>query len=169
MATTYTLIENITLATSAASITFSAIAADWTDLKIVCSTRDTSTADSAGNILHIKFNGSSSGFSQKLLYGTGSSASSGSYPQMIGESATNATTSNTFGSTEVYIPNYTSSSFKSYSGDSVNENNATGAYATLAAGLWSSVDSITSITILPSGAWNLVANSTFSLYGISNS
>jgi hypothetical protein len=108
MAQNYILLETIELTQSAASVTFDlAGISGYTDLKVVCSTRDTSSADSAGNILNIKFNGSSSNFSQKLLYGTGSSAASGSYAQMIGESATGATTSDTFASTEVYIPNYT--------------------------------------------------------------
>jgi hypothetical protein len=55
-------------------------------------------------------------------------------------------TANTFGNTEFYIPNYTSSNYKSFSVDGVTENNATAAFA-LYAGLWSNTAAITSFRL----------------------
>jgi hypothetical protein len=77
-------------------------------------------------------------------------------------------TASTFANNEVTIPNYTSSNFKSYSVDSVTENNATQAYAIFVAGLWSNTAAITSITLGLSSA-NFVQYSTAYLYGIKNS
>ena len=76
-------------------------------------------------------------------------------------------TASTFDSIDLYIPNYTSSNNKSFSVDSVAENNsATVNQLDLIAGLWSQTAAITSITFTSYNAANFVANSTFSLYGL---
>jgi hypothetical protein len=74
-------------------------------------------------------------------------------------------TANTFASNDIYIPNYTSSNYKSAISDTVTENNATLSFADLYAGLWRSTSAITSITIGPNGT-GFAQYSTFSLYGI---
>jgi hypothetical protein len=165
----YVLLERIELNASAASITFANIPqTGYTDLKVVVSARDSSTADAAGNLYNISFNGSTTTYTNILLYGDGASAGSASvYTRMAGEATTSATgsTANTFGNGEIYIPNYTSANYKSWSSEGVAERNATNAYAALNAGLWSTTSAITSVAISPnSGSW--VANSTFSLYGL---
>jgi hypothetical protein len=66
------------------------------------------------------------------------------------------------------VPDAFSGNFKSFSTDSVSENNTTTAYATLGAGLWSDTSSLTSIKLIPSSG-DFAINSTFYLYGISNS
>jgi hypothetical protein len=165
----YILLERTELNASAASVTFANIPqTGYTDLKIVASIRGTDANNYVNN--RITFNGSTSGYTSKLLYGLGSSTGS------LNNSVTNAVdfssygtgssaTANTFGNTEIYIPNYTSSNNKSISVDAVSENNATTAIAALTAGLWSNSAAITSITITPA-VGNIDANSTFSLYGI---
>jgi hypothetical protein len=75
-------------------------------------------------------------------------------------------TANTFGNTQIYIPNYKSSVAKSLSIDGVNENNATLAYQTIFAGLWTGTVAITSIQIEENFGGNWVANTSASLYGI---
>jgi hypothetical protein len=159
----YILLERTELNASAASVTFSNIPqTGYTDLKIVMSAR---TDNTSPNIL-FSINGSTSTFSSRALYGDGASAASTSaVPRIVSYASVSTNTANTFGNTEIYIPNYTGSTNKSYSVDTVSENNATTAYTGLFAGLWSTTSAITSLTFTPDTG-NFVANSTFSLYGI---
>jgi hypothetical protein len=72
----------------------------------------------------------------------------------------------------MYIPNYTSSNYKSFSTDSVCESNAASVYAQgFWSGLWSDTSAITSISIaeLAGASTNIAEHSTAYLYGISNS
>jgi len=152
----------------ASSVTFSNIPQTFTDLVIKTSIRDSvSGTFNAG--MRIIFNGSSSGYSDTYLYADGSTTystrdSSGSWIR-IGAQPASGATANTFSNDEIYIPNYTSSNYKSVIGDSVGENNGTTSYVTLAAGLWSNTAAITSIQLQSnSAAW--VQYSKFSLYGV---
>ena len=161
---TLTLIASSTVGSGgASSVTFSSIPQTYTDLLIKCSVRG-SLPNNYGGL--ISFNGSGSGFTEKYLEGSGSSVVSGSVAQFIFAEVSSSQTSNTFTNTEVYIPNYTSSNYKSVSSDSVTENNSTLSYADLTANLWSNTAAITSISITASTtSW--VQYSTFYLYGIS--
>ena len=170
MPANYVLLERIELNASAASVTFANIPqSGYTDLKVVVSGR--SSVNSTA--LSINFNGNTSGYSYRRLWGDGSSANSGSGSSLtlmegiIGLSQNNYT-ANTFGNFEVYIPNYTSSNAKSVSIDAVIETNATTSYTELYAGLWnpSTQAAITSILFTPADSGSFVANSTFSLYGL---
>lgn len=166
----YVLLQRIELNASASSVTFSNIPqSGYTDLKIVMSARGTRAANQDDFV--VAFNGSSSGFSYRQLYGgagsgsivTGSSSGSTGFSGIV-PAANN--TASTFSSQEFYIPNYTSNTNKSFSIDSVSENNATTNWQLdLIAQLWSNTAAITSITFTPNnGSW--AANSTFSLYGL---
>jgi hypothetical protein len=173
MANTYTLIEAKTLSTTTASVTFSSIPSTYTDLKLVYSARNNASTSVEGQDSWFYFNGAQSNRDSKVLFGTGSGTGS----TTINEAAVfrllrtlnpSNYTSSTFSNTEVYIPNYLSSNYKSFSVDGVNENNGTEAGLSFTAGIWNSTAAITSITI---GAvnGNLVQYSTAYLYGISNS
>jgi hypothetical protein len=166
MPANYILLERIELNASAASVTFSNIPqSGYTDLKVVASVRD--TRSNVANGLVIRFNGSSSSFTARVIEGDGSSAYSFTDTQgLTGENSSATSTSNTFASTDIYIPNYTSSNNKSFSFDSVTENNATTAYADLGAGLWSNTAAITSVTLTSLNSASFVQYSTFSLYGL---
>lgn len=160
------LLETIALTQSAASVTFDNLpTSGYTDLKIVASARDNRSAVASDFI--IGFNGVTTNLSFRRLYGDGSSAisTSGSFGS-AGIEVANTATASTFSNVEITIPNYRSSNFKSYSVDSVSENNATAAYAQLTAGLWSNTAAITSITFTAESSASFLANSTFSLYGI---
>jgi len=165
MATTYTLIASSTVGSGGASnIEFTSIPSTYTDLLVKVSVRMASTYD----LFWIRFNGVSTNLSGKSVQGDGSSAAS--YTEVpYGRVNNNGTTSNTFSSTDFYVPNYAGSDYKSVSTDSVSENNATQAYATLGAGLWSNISAITSIQIVPNGGDTFVQHSTAYLYGIKNS
>ena len=163
MPNNYILLETIALTQSAASVTFDNLpTSGYTDLKVVMSARTDSTSPN----IFFSINGSTSTFTSRALYGDGASAASTSaVPRIVSYASISTNTASTFGNTEIYIPNYRSSNNKSFSVDTVSENNATTAYTGLFAGLWSTVSAITSLTFTPDSG-NFVANSTFSLYGI---
>ena len=168
MPATYTLINSNVLTTTAASVTFSAIPATYTDLVIRLSAR----CDAAIVNLKITFNGdNATNYSQTYVYGDGSSAASGnqSNTDNINPFGLNASTytSNTFSNAEIYVPSYLVSQNKPVGFFGVTENNATSAYLMASAGLWRNTAAITSISIAPN-ANNFVSGSSFYLYGISN-
>ena len=160
---TMQLIETKTLGAAAASIEFTSIPQDGTDLYAVISTR--STISGVGDVIYVRPNGSSANLLGRRLQGNGSAASSGTSSDVDFVINASSATSNTFGNASLYIPNYAGSTNKSMSSDSVNENNATESYQRIHAGVWSDTAAITSLgfTIL---SGNLVAGSTISLYKI---
>ena len=157
------LIESKTLGTAAASIEFTSIPQTYTDLVVVCSLRGDQNA--ANGFTNIGFNSSTSSFSTRFLQGDGSGAASSTGTRGIAYLSNAFHTSNTFDSTTVYIPNYTGSTNKSFSADSVVENNATTSWQFIVAGLWSNTAAITSIQITPNTG-NFIAGSIISLYGV---
>lgn len=170
MPANYVLLGEITVSTAVASVTFSNIPqTGYTDLVIKGSTR-TDRGDAVNDYFKIAPNGSSSSWTAVFLQGTGSGVAS--YTQsvaagIVGETNGALSTANTFGSFELYIPNYASTTtFKSVSSDSVMEQNATTGISNLLGGLWSSNSAITSLTFTPGVGSNWVANSSFSLYGV---
>jgi hypothetical protein len=168
MATTYTLIDKTTVGSGGvSSITFSSIPQTYTDLKLVCSTR--SNVSQVYEIVRLNFNGLTTNQSSRWIEGSGSSATSATSTRIDNFGTGNTATSSTFANTEFYIPNYTSSNFKSISGDGVGENNATFALSGLFASLWSSTAAITSIEVDPQDGSAWLEFSSFYLYGIKNS
>jgi hypothetical protein len=171
MANTYELIASSTVgAGGASSIDFTSIPSTYTDIVVKYTLRDSQAGYAYGGTI-VKFNSNSSGYSEKLLYGNGATAysvsSSGTYISFL-ETIQGSATSSTFASGDIYIPNYAGSTNKSVSSDVVTENNATGAYAGLAAHLWANTAAISSISIAPTGG-TFVQYSTAYLYGIKNS
>lgn len=175
MTANYILLERIELNASASSVVFNNIPqSGYTDLKVVISARDSAGTDSYNDIF-MSFNGAPGGslHSYRTLYSIGTTAGSLSASSIgymsPGGTVSNGNTSNTFANTEIYIPNYTSSTNKSVSADGVTEAN-TGTngrvFLNMTAGLWASTAAITSITFSLTGSLNYLANSTFSLYGI---
>jgi hypothetical protein len=163
MANTFTLIASSTVgAGGAASIDFTSIPSTYTDLVLKVSARD----GDSNWVLNMKFNGTNG--SSRYLQGEGASASSGTQSNMrfIVDSA--GGTANTFGNAEIYIPNYTSSNYKSVSIDSVSEANATIEYMRMVAALWSSTSAINQITLLDVVSGNIPQYSTAYLYGVKN-
>jgi hypothetical protein len=120
----------------------------------------------------LTFNGSTSTYSSRILEGGDSVAvSSTGSSSSFQMNSTGLLYTSTFANNEIYIPNYTSSNFKSVSIDSVSEANQAGAvYQDMVAGLWSTTSAITSITLTSlSTGNNFVQYSTATLYGIKNS
>lgn len=162
---TMTLIATQTVgAGGTALLTFSSIPQTFTDLMLICSVRNEANSPE----VNIYFNGANSNLTSRQLYGNGSSAASnnlGAQLNTYGGAVPSAYTANTFSSTQIYVPNYTSANYKSVSIDAVLENNSTSTYLSIVAGLWSSTAAITSLSYLVGGG-DIAENSTFSLYGI---
>jgi hypothetical protein len=165
MPVTYKKIASVTVTgATAANIEFTSIPATYTDLVIKVSSRGNASA--MGKNLLIGFNGSTSDFTGRYVEGTGSAAASASVARFIGSTNAGTSTASTFGSAEIYIPNYAGSTNKSYSAEGLSENNASEAYRHLTAGLWSQTAAITSVTLTLSDSDVFVTNSTAVLYGI---
>ena len=167
MANTYTLIASNVLTTGASSITFTAIPQTYTDLVVRLSAR--CDAASVDRSLGVRPNSLTTGDSNTSLSGDGSTATSGRATTDFDAgrfTAANAT-ANTFGSVEIYIPNYTVSQNKPMSVFGVAETNATTVTMRINALLWSNTAAITELKIDTDTAPLFVAGSSFYLYGIS--
>jgi hypothetical protein len=177
MANTFELIASSTVGSGgAASIDFTSIPSTYTDLVLKASLRQDPSAASASSFLYI--NGSQSSYTAKWIEGNGASASSfsltqnWSYANPYDNAATS--TSNTFSNAEIYLPNYAGSTNKSWSNDNAMETNATTAYLTLGANLWSNTSAInrltlsTSATSVTGGTNKFLQYSTAYLYGVKN-
>lgn len=171
MTANYVLLEKITVgAAGASSVTFSGIPqTGYTDLVIKYSARSNDT----DSTVSLYFNGVNTGtsYSMRNLFGTGSSVLSetfSSQAKMVraGYKTQSNRTASTFSSSEIYIPNYAGSNYKSISVDATEENNATGSYMGFVAGLWSNTAAITSITLEHDTATTFAQYSTFYLYGV---
>jgi hypothetical protein len=167
MPDTFIKIASVTVGSGgASSIDFTSIPSTYTDLVLKLSGRSTAN----DNWANISFNGSTASFSSRGLFGDGSSSGSYSRSDNVNTIANNTSsaTANTFSNGEIYIPNYAGSNNKSYSVDSVTENNGTSALTSLVAGLRSNTAAITSITLTPNSG-NFAQYTTATLYGIKNS
>ena len=172
MPATYTLISSNVLTSSAASVTFSAIPATYTDLVLRVSARSDGTIDPEE--VHFRFNNDTTNlYSYVKLQGNGASATSAlAANTTVGRgffaSDLSTQTSNTFGSGELYIPSYTASQSKPVGMFGVEETNATTANMAASAALYRSNTAISRIDLLPRNGTNFVSGSSFYLYGISN-
>lgn len=173
MANTFELIQAATLTGTQSSIDFTVIPSGYTDLCIKYSARTNRAAENSD--LYLQFNGvTTATYSFKRIYGQGSgtAASDGLTNNATGGFAGTASgataTASTFGNGEIYIPNYLSSTAKSWSVDAVSENNGTQALATLQAGIWSGTSAITSISIKEYNGNSFVQYTNAYLYGVKN-
>jgi hypothetical protein len=165
---THIKIATITVGTAQASLDFTSIPATYTDLKLVLSTRSTNNDGSPWTGLALTFNGSSSSFTGIRMYGTGSASASDTATPRAGSVTGNTATASTFGTGELYIPNYAGSNYKTVSISTATENNATAALMMLNAVLWSNTAAINQIT-LTCGIGNFDTYSSATLYGIKSS
>lgn len=142
MPNTMTLIATATVTGSPADISLTSIPQIYSDLQILISAIPRTTANP--NALGLGFNGyAQTNASLRALRGSGDGVSSFTDTSPIVGDLQQVT--NTANSITVYIPNYASSGTKSYSADSVTENNGTTAYAGIRAGKFDVAAAITSI------------------------
>jgi hypothetical protein len=160
---TYTQIASTTLGSAASTVTFSSIAATYTDLVVVVNATfsNASTAN-----LALQFNGDTgSNYSATRLLGDGSSASSarvGSTYMMIGD------INNALFSSIINIQNYANTTtYKT----ALTRTGFAGGFLGAYVGLWrgstgSATQAINSVLIGYNGSGTFAAGSTFNLYGI---
>jgi hypothetical protein len=172
MANTYSLIASAT-PSGVTSVTLSSIPQTYTDLII----RLTGRTDTAAWVdgFENRINSSATTYTATVLgtFNNGSAVnvyssrtSTNTFPG--GDLTAASNTSNTFNSTEFYIPNYTSAQKKLVSITTVAEANASfqGSIQTIAV-LWSQTDALTSFRIIANG--NFVSGTSIYIYGIKNS
>jgi len=164
---TYTLIEAVTLATSASSVTFSSIPTDGTyrDLVLVSSAK----SDTVGYSIRGQINGDTgSNYNRVTMYGTGSGTGSGttaSFYALAFSASGNLSTVN-FDLMKIEFMDYSATKHKAVLSRSQNSD-ASFSSVDAVAHRWASTSAITSVSLFLSGAGNnFVAGSTFSLYGI---
>jgi hypothetical protein len=167
MPNTFTLIASSTVGSGGtANIDFTSIPATYTDLCVKLSTQNMGVGFPT---LRLRFNSdTSSVYSARTLNGDGASATSTNPTGTWLEINRTNPNGSIFTNTEIYIPNYTSTTTaKSLSADAAIEANATTAYLGLIAGLWNpgTQAAINSIGFFLS-ANNFQQYSTAYLYGI---
>lgn len=175
MAATYTLISSQVLGSSTASVTFSSIPQTYANLVLIASTRDTNGIAGNGNF-SIRFNGdTATNYSVIRLRAQGTTPSSTLQSSQTsanmgsGSLDTAGNTANTFAVSEIYIPNYTSTSSKQFFGMEAAEDNSTAGNSinSVDASLYRGTSAIASISVAATTAFAI--NSSFYLYGIKNS
>jgi hypothetical protein len=160
MPSTYEPIATTTLSSAASGVTFSSIPATYTDLVIVAKAGGVAAAN-----LYIWFNGSrGTSYSGTTLTGDGSAVTSqrsgGTGDIILNYYGYMSTDLNTVYTVNIF--NYANSSInKTLLSRSNNTNNGLAG----AVGVWRNTSAITSIDLAPGGS-NLLAGSTFTLYGI---
>jgi hypothetical protein len=172
MANTFIKIATVTVgAGGASSLAFTSIPQTYTDLCIKFSGRFSNDPNSGSNSwVELGFNGQGAAVNNtgRILQGNGTNASSSTNYTYI-YIPTSGATANTFSNVSIYIPNYTSSNQKTFSTDSVSENNASFAVAQLADNLWTGTAAINAFTIHQRSGYTFQQHSSATLYGIKNS
>ena len=161
---TYEPIATTTLGTAASSITFSSIAASWTDLRIVF----TGTTTVSGETLYYRFNSDSgSNYSTLIMWADGSTTGSINL-----NSATQSSTTYGYSLVDTNqqmitldVFSYAGSTFKTTLGTHSGDNNGAGGID-VTAGMWKSTSAITSVLLFASGGTTFKAGSTATIYGI---
>ena len=163
---TYDLIASQTLGSAATSITFSSIAASWTDLRLVFVGKASIGATYIGP--WIQFNSdTSTNYSYIYFGGNGSAAYSSNFANQSNVTFAN---NRSIGSTnnallDINIFSYAGSTYKTILSQLSNDMNGSGSTESLV-GLWRSTSAITSI-VLNAGYTNGFPSGTIAtLYGI---
>ncbi len=174
MANTYAAISTVTVGSGGqSSINFNSIPQNYTDLVLMLSTRVARVTYATTYVM--RFNGDTgSNYSNRSLLSDGSTVYSlnanGGTSMLYFYTAASLFTANTFDNTMIYIPNYTSSNYKSVSIDSIAQDESNQGIRSFNAQIWSSTSPITSISLEePNGPSNFVQHSTATLYGIKKS
>lgn len=157
---TFFKIATVTVGSGGAStIGFSSIPSTYTDLCVKYSGRNINNAYT----FSIALNGTTVTASRRF-FGTGSGGgNSDTYNGMYTDYS--SAIANAFGNAEIYIPNYTTSSYKSLSVDAVSEDNYSSAYMNIAGLLLATTSVVSSITLIPESG-NFAQYSSATLYGI---
>jgi hypothetical protein len=171
MANTYTLISSTVLDSTTATVTLTSIPQTYTDLVLQISARCNRATFTCQ--LLVKPNGLTTNLSTLYLDGDGSATSSSNETTLyISQVPGTDQTANTFNSAELYIPNYTDSTYTQPFGSSgVSEQNSASTQVFIRTGssYWSATTAITSLDLYLNPTQSFLSGSSFYLYGIKNS
>jgi hypothetical protein len=165
----YDSLATVTLASSAASVTFTGIPQNYRHLQIRAIARST-TAGTAQDEIQLTINGDTgSNYAYHFIYGNGSSpvASNGVSQTYIRSAfAPRASaTANAFGGLVLDVLDYSNSlknkTIRSLSGADLNDTNG---IIAICSGLWRNTNAITSITFKPESGNSFPQYSSFALY-----
>ena len=155
------------------SVEFTGISNTYTDLFLVASLRTANAT--VDDYCQVQLGGiTANNYTDRYVYGAGSTVTAGSGSSTNGfyyaiAACGSSATSNTFASSEMYIPNAFGSTNKPVSSTYAVENNSASSNTIrITAQLFSNTGQVTSIKIITS-AGNFASGSRFDLYGIKNS
>ena len=157
MPKTYEPIATTTLGSAASSVTFSSIPSTYTDLVLVASGTNTTSAQS----VRMTFNGiTTTTYSRTAIFGDGSSAQSTRDSNATG--IDNIYYGTTQGVAILQIMNYANTTTNK---TVISRNNDSASSVNAVVGLWRSTNAINQITLTAQTS-NFATGSTFTLYGI---
>jgi hypothetical protein len=169
MANTFDLIASNTLNASTSTVTFSSIASTYSELYFSINARSTTTATSY-DTLYVRFNGATSGYQNRVLYGSGN-AGPGAVADIttdkgfFGVITSDTNTANVFANGTLWIYDYAASKTKIANGYTAHEEFGNPAYLESHAITCTNASALSSVTfLLDSGSFK--SGSTFYLYGI---
>jgi len=162
------LIQTTTLGASALNITFTSIPQGYTDLVAVISGRTDRAAVDDAIIIRFNSDNTSGNYAGRRLWGLANAENADGVYSILGFSGATATT-NTFGSEQVFFPDYTSARVKSFFAEGGGIGLNTSQPFGIVGARWTGTAAITSIAFTSSTGSNIVAGSTISLYGITKS
>lgn len=170
MPITYKVIAHTSLTSTASSVSFTSIPADYTDLLVKVSARGDGAFLTADRALFMEVNSTNANTIYRRIEGYRNQKSGEtSNTALVGTLPGANCTANLFGVTEIYVSNYLSSRNKvsfSYGGATDVASNEFDNY--LVSQQKSDTATVTSL-VFKSSPQNFVTNSSFTLYGIKNS
>lgn len=161
MAVTYEPIASVTLGAAAASVEFTGIPGTFSDLVLIFCGKH----NSATQTIQLTVNGSATGYSDTILSGNGTAASSTRHSSGTVIRLDNATGFNTTNPLTgiVNVMSYANTSvFKTFLASVADPTNGVDRIV----GLWRDTTAITSIKIAPGASTNLAAGFTASIFGV---
>lgn len=169
-----TKIATVTVGAGGAStIDFNSIPGIYTDLLIVTSIRSALASGDSSDGVFMTFNGNTSGYSTRDLYGDGANGYASVNPYgrtnatYVGSTSAAGSTADTFGTKSIYIANYAGATNKSVNTESAQERNASNPnYLEMLYGLWSNTAAITSLSLSSANSSSWVQHSSATLYGV---
>jgi hypothetical protein len=171
MPITHSLIASSQSSSNISNLTFNSIPNTYTDLKLVISARSNRVGADEDSVA-VAFNDGQGATSWILLFNSGNNLNAGTstslgYGGAFGGriSAANSSTQQ-FGSLEMYIPNYAASANKTFATTGGVENSPNTPYSTLLLSMRTLTSAIGSIYLAPGNGTQFLAYSSFYLYGI---
>jgi hypothetical protein len=159
---TYTLIDSVTLTSSASSVTFSSITQSYRDLVLVCNSRSLYTANNVDDFV-VEFNGDTgSNYSTVLMTGYGAANSETATNARVGYLQTSSSGNTSLGTQIAQISDYAQTDkHKTFLGRTSSTD-----HSAATAARWANTAAITSIKVFGIRGSSFAINSTFNLYGI---